>query len=785
MRRIYLLAMLLIVTITALDARTFSVQGRVVSEATRQPIGYVAVTIDGQPQRGAVSDGEGRFVIEGVSPGLFRVVGQSIGYDTGYSQYIQVAAGVAPVELRMSPTTREIDSIVVRPSLFRRMVESPVSMRRVGIQQIEKSPGANRDVSRIVQSYPGVAFSPAGYRNDLLVRGGSPSENTFYVDGVEIPNINHFSTQGASGGPVSILNADLIREIDFYTAAFPLKYTGALSSMMDVKLRDGDSEKQSYKATLGASEVSLSGSGHFSDRTTYLFSVRQSYLQLLFRAIGLPFLPNFIDAQAKIKHQLSDRSEIMVLALTGIDDMTLNEEGTTSSAEYILGYLPRIEQQTITSGVRYRYFGERNTMSVVASHSYVNNVNTKYQDNDDSSAENLTLDLTAREQKSTLRVDNVLRLSDGWTLKYGAQGDYIQYGVDSYAKTVGGENSYNAYLGYGAWGANVGAEYKTRDERLATSVGVRMDGNDFSAATRNPLQQLSPRVAISYSLPRGFSVGGSAGIYYAMPALTALSYSVGGVAVNDGLGYTSVTQGAVGVEWSANKQINISMEGFYKRYGDMAVSVTTGVSLADLGDDYGSVGSDEYVQSGVGRAYGVELAGEWQVAGRVALVSSLTWYRSEYAATKSSAFRPSAWDNRVIFNTSGTYFLKKGWSAGAKLSAIGGAPYTPYDVETSSLISYWDVNSSPAYDYSQYNTKRDSGYAQVDLRVDKTFYFKRWMLGLYLDIQNAFGSKYTQPDIPVSTGEVDADADGTHYKMKYLENVSGTTLPTFGVTAQF
>ena len=135
----------------------------------------------------------------------------------------------------------------------------------------------------------------------MIVRGGGPSENAFFIDGIEIPSINHFATQGASGGPVSILNSDLIREIGFYTGSFPANRGGALSSVMDITLKDGNPDKHSFKATVGASEVGASASGHIGDRTAYVASVRQSYLQLLFRLLGLPMLPNYIDGQFKIK----------------------------------------------------------------------------------------------------------------------------------------------------------------------------------------------------------------------------------------------------------------------------------------------------------------------------------------------------------------------------------------------------------------------------------------------------------------------------------------------------
>ena len=261
-----------------------------------------------------------------------------------------------------------LSAIVVTPSPFRKTVESPVSMRIIGLQEIEKSPGGNRDISRIVRAYPGVSFSPIGYRNDLIVRGGSPSENRFYMDGIEIPNINHFATQGASGGPVSIVNADLIREISFYTGAFPANRSGAMSSVLDFRLRDGNPDKQTFKATLGASEVSFSGNGHLSDKTTYLFSIRQSYLQLLFKALGLPFLPNFIDGQFKLKTRLSAHDELILRGLVGIDKMKLNTDEKGEDAEYILSYLPTIHQETFTVGASYRHYAGKHVQSVTFSH---------------------------------------------------------------------------------------------------------------------------------------------------------------------------------------------------------------------------------------------------------------------------------------------------------------------------------------------------------------------------------------------------------------------------------
>ncbi len=502
----FLILTILLFSATIIYSRTFSISGRVISEQSRQPISYATVVVDGQMSRGAVTDDEGNFTITNVEPGIFKVIASSLGYESTPSMEIQVSAKTPLVEIVMPQDTKQLDAVIVTRSNFAAVIESPVSMRRIGVQEIEKSPGANRDVSKIVQSFPGVSFSPAAYRNDLIVRGGSPSENKFYLDGIEIPNINHFSTEGASGGPVGIINADLIREIDFYTGAFPVDKGGALSSMLDIKLRDGDLSDQSFKATLGASEVSLSGSGHFSPQTTYLFSLRQSYLQLLFKMIGLPFLPNFIDATTKINHKFSDNKELSFVAVAGFDDMTLNEEGTTATSEYILGYLPTITQQTYTVGASYRHFSGDHSRRISLSHNYLNTENIKYIDNDDSSPDNLSYQIKSKSQKTTLQSVNRSYLGN-WTLRYGADVSLLQYNIYSFSQYVSDDattsNIYNSDLNYVDYAIFVGGGYKSPSERFSASVGGRLSGNSFSSETAKLWRQFSPRISASYALPRG------------------------------------------------------------------------------------------------------------------------------------------------------------------------------------------------------------------------------------------------------------------------------------------
>lgn len=768
----------------------YPVSGRVIDRLTRQPVAYASVVVQGEEQRGASTDSTGRFVIERVRPGIQRFVASSVGYKGYVSPEFLVSAATPFVEIELEEDATQVEAVTVRPSPFRATVESPVGLNVIGVREIEKSPGSNRDISRIVRSYPGVAFSPVGYRNDLIVRGGGPSENKFFMDGIEIPNINHFATQGATGGPVSIVNADLIREINFYTGAFPADRAGALSSVLDFKLRDGNAERQTFKATLGASDAGISGSGHIGDRTTYLFSLRQSYLQLLFKMLGLPFLPNYIDGQVKVKTRFSERDELTFLALAGIDNMKLNVDEKGEDAEYLLSYLPRIQQETFTVGASWQHYAGKHVQTVTLSHNYLNNRNLKYRGNDDSSEENLTLRLRSVEQKSTLRAENRSYLGQ-WTLREGAELNYSDYTNRTFQRlyTDGARTAdYRTDLGIFGWGLFVGADYTSVNKRFTASAGVRADACDYSSRMSRPWHQLSPRASLSYVLGGGWKISGSAGLYYQLPPYTALGYLDAGQYVNRDLRYLRVGAVSAGVSWHLRDRLVLSLENFYKGYDDVPLSLADGIPLSCKGNDYGVVGNEALVSSAEGRAYGVEAMARWQIPGRVNIVGSVTLYRSEYRSDGSSPWIASAWDNRFVVNVSGTYDLPRNWSIGAKLSAVGGAPYTPYDADKSSLVEAWDAQGRPYYDYARYNAERLDAFAQLDLRIDKIFYFKGCMLGFYIDLQNVTVSKLRQPDVLMSTGEIlnpEAPVSEQRYKMKELRQESGTLLPSIGITVEF
>ena len=551
-------------------------------------------------------------------------------------------------------------------------------------------------------------------------------------------------------------------------------------------------ERNSLKATLGASEVSLASNGHLGKKTSYLVSVRQSYLQFLFDMLGLPFLPTFTDAQFKLKTRFDARNELTVLGLGGIDKMKLNTKADDEDNEYILSYLPKIQQETFTLGAVYRHYAGAHVQSVVASHSYLNNRNTKYQQNDESDPDRLMLRLRSTEQNTQLRLENSSSFRN-WKVTVGTCLDYSQYSNTTFQKVYTDRAQtfdYHTYLGIMRWGLFGTVNYTSIDERFTASLGLRADANNYSAAMKDLSDQLSPRLSLSYQLTEHWSLSGNAGLYYQLPPYTALGFkNNNGLYANKyALRYMQVSQGSVGLNWRKGDTFEVSVEGFYKDYDKIPLSVADGIPLTCKGNDYGVIGNELLTSTAQGRSYGAELLLKWLVAKKLNLASSFTLFKSEYRTDKESEYIASAWDNRFIFNLRGTYNLPRHWSVGMKVSCIGGAPYTPYDADKSSLVTAWNAQGKPYYDYTRYNEERLSAFTQVDIRIDKTFYLKRCMLGFYIDLQNIAGSKLKQADVLMSTGVIknpDAPIAEQRYVMKSLKQESGTLLPTLGITFEY
>ncbi|HSO78195.1 MAG TPA: carboxypeptidase-like regulatory domain-containing protein, partial [Bacteroidales bacterium] len=358
MNRIYTLFLAVLISLQSTFAQENSgvIRGKVIDALSNEPIPFASVVI-WNTTVGAMTDFDGNFLFTGVRPGYVEIRASSVGYKPYVSESVMVTnSNEVNFTIPLEATVVAINDVVVKASPFRKKIESPVSARIIGIEEIELNPGGNRDISKVIQSFPGVASTPA-FRNDVIVRGGGPNENRFFIDNVEIPYLNHFSTQGASGGPVGIINVDFVRSVDFLSGAFPASRGNAISSVMNFSLIDGNREKKSLRATLGASDLGLTYNGPLGEKGSLIVSARRSYLQFLFGALGLPFLPTYTDFQFKYKVSFDQKNELTVLGLGAKDDFELNlDANETEYQRYILGYIPSQEQYSSTVGADYRHF---------------------------------------------------------------------------------------------------------------------------------------------------------------------------------------------------------------------------------------------------------------------------------------------------------------------------------------------------------------------------------------------------------------------------------------------
>ena len=793
MRKWIILSMLILGYQASLWAQQASVKGRVVEALNNEPMPFVNVIVTGTLV-GTITDAEGNFELKGLKPGFVRVQASFIGYHSALSSEIEVSnAKIAFIEIRMEKRDTEIEEVTVNASPFRKTEESPVSLKTIGIAEIEKSPGANRDISKVIQSFAGVLSSPS-FRNDIIIRGGGPSESRFYLDGIEVPNINHFATQGASGGAVGILNADLIREVNYYSGAFPSNRGNALSGVFEFAQVDGNADKLRFRGSLGAAEVSATFDGPLSEKTSFIVSARRSYLKLLFTALKLPFLPTFNDMQFKVKTRFDAKNELTFIGLGALDqnELNLDIKNPDEQQTYILGQLPENNQWSYTLGAVYKHFRENSYQTLVVSRSQLSNTATKYLENDESSESNKIVDYASQEVENKIRFENNMRM-DGFKANIGANIDFAHYSNRTLGKRFYDGNILNVnydteldLIKYGIFG-QVSHEFLA--ERLTLSAGFRMDANNYSTEMNNPLKQFSPRISASYQFTPQWSLNLNTGRYFQLPAYTTLGYQQNNKFVNkDNLKYISVDHFIGGLEFKPATAVQFSVEGFFKNYRDYPFSVNDRISLANKGADYGVIGDEEVTSTSKGRAYGAEFQARISSAKGYNLNLSYTLVRSEFQ-DGNNQYIVSAWDSKHILSMTGSAALKRGWQVGTRFRFVGGLPYTPWDLERSSLIEAWNLSGGPYFDNPKLNANRFGVFHQLDVRVDKAYYLKKMTLKVYLDIQNLYNFQSQSTDIVLRETDANgnfltADND-TRYVLRSVKNPSGTVLPTIGIQIEF
>ena len=785
------------------------IQGKVVDVMTRKPLQGAKVQLDKQ-EVFVQTAADGSFTIGSVDPGYHTVTASFDGYESESSAELLFTYDKSPfIALELQSMASGVGEVNIRKTnIQKREAESPVSSQKLSIREIERNPGGNRDISKIIQSLPGVISVP-GFRNDVVIRGGAPSENKFYLDGVEIPIINHFQTQGSTGGPVGLLNVNFIKEVNFYTGAFPVNYANGLSSVLDFRQMDGNANKAKYRFTLGSSDVGFTADGPIGKKTTYIFSARQSYLQGLFSVLGLPFLPNFIDYQAKVKVKLNEKDDISFLMVGAVDFFRLNlkvNDNITDSVQlksnkYILGYLPVYKQWNYTFGTVYTHYGTQSKTQYFLSRNMLNNTSYKYRNNDESSEDNRIFTYKSIEEENKLRIENS-RTIRKWKLLAGTGLEYVQFGVDNKAKilipgapgTSGTiqDIAFNSQLDLAKYSGFVRA-YRNVMGSGTLSFAGRLDGNTYNKHMQNVLNQ--PTASVSASLPtavNGLFLNANIGQFTQLPSYTILGYrnAAGALDNLNRVKYIRNRMVAAGLQYNKVKDTRITLEGFYKQYANYPLALNDSISLGNLGTDFAVVGNEPVSSVCDGRAYGMEFLVQRRSRSGLYGILAYTLSWSEFSDKNGNAVK-SAWDSRHTLSLVGGMKMKRNWELGAKFRLATGRPYTPFDVQRSLVKSNWDVKGVALNDYNRLNSERLGTFSQLDVRVDKVWYFKKSSLNLYMDIQNFLNKEYLGAPTLIAAQDAsgnlitDPTAAVPSYKADYLVNSTGFLQPSIGVILDF
>ena len=790
--------------------------GIIVDKSMQKGIPGAAVQLN-KGKWGAITDSLGKFSIKGIPSGAYAVLFKATGYLPQTKYNLAITSGNENnLYIELDPSIKELSAVTVsstnrNKSAKASTLETPLSVQRLTTEEIKSNPGGNFDISRVIQALPGVGgtASTAGFRNDIIIRGGAPNENVYYLDGIEVPVINHFATQGSAGGPSGLLNVSFIEEVKLSSSAFDARFDNTLSSVFEFKQKRGNINHLQGNIRLSGTELAATFDGPLSKtgRTSFLASARRSYLQLLFKAIDLPIRPNFWDFQYKISHQLSKKTTLTLLGVGAIDEFSFAApRKATPEKLYVLNGNPSIEQWNYTVGAGIKHLLNKGYWNLAISRNTFNNQLEKFENNLGPVKGIRNLYFQSRETENKLRFD-VNKTIEGWKFSYGAVAQWAEQTntTDQLIKAAVKDNNgniitpavlnrFSGNISFAKLGAFTQIGKRFFDNSLGISGGLRFDQNSFTNNGMNPFKTLSPRIAISQVLTDKWTLNASVGTYYKILPYTALGFkNNNNQFVNKDVDYTKSTHYVAGVEFLPSTATRFTFETFFKQYNNIPVSVNNGISLSNMGGDFNVLGNEDITTNGKGRSYGFEFFAQQKLTNRFFGVLSYTYFNSQYT-NANTGYTASSWDNRHLLSLVWGYKFNRNWELGIKFRYQGGVPYTPYDM-AASRQNYLTLGTGIT-DYSKINQQRLSDFHSSDLRIDKKWYYKRATLDFYIDITNWYLAKSTAPDIYTFKRNADNSAflttDGLNIQQNgsnaipYMLNANDANIaPTIGFIVEF
>ncbi|MBI5403973.1 MAG: TonB-dependent receptor [Ignavibacteriae bacterium] len=701
------------------------IYGKVIDNETQKGIeGAVIKIINTDLKTG--SDKNGEFKFERLIYGTYRIEVSNIGYTPkNLSDIVVYSSKPVVVVVELNSTNITTEDINVEANYFQKNSDVNVSSLNLDYEEVRRAPGAAEDISRMLQTAPGVSLVN-DQRNDLIVRGGSPSENLFLVDGIEIPNINHYGSLGTTGGPIGFINLKLIREADIYTGGFISKYGDKLSSVVDIKFREGS--KTNYINNVDFNMAGFGGlfEGPISKKSSYILSVRRSYLDLLKSAIRLTAVPNYWDINMKLDYKFDNNNILSLVGFGAIDKINFKVDENTTVNDW--PYDSDDRTNSYTAGLNYTRLFNKGYMQAV-----VSNTRTDYYDDLIFSKTGIREYFNdSYENTTNFKFDLNYKLSNYLFMNFSAGGKHLIFKSDMYAKadtTPEGypipELRFSSKLNANKYYSSLNFTGKLFNEKIIVNVGGRFDYFDYIRLK----SEFSPRIGVSYKVLPTTSINASFGIFRQSPENVWLASN----SQNKNLNSIKCEHYVFGIEHMLSSSFNAVVEIYHKVYNGYPVSLDDPrYILIDGGANYGPNLVGASTSAGYGDIKGLDISLQKKLTGN-GIYGLLTYSYSKSGFTAlAGGEKPAAFDPTHQFTVIAGYQVADDWLIGIKFKYAGGRPYTPFDNAKSKSLG------RGVYNMDKFNGERYIDYHRLDLRVDKKFYFKAATLTAYMELQNVY-----------------------------------------------
>ncbi len=664
---------------------------------------------------------EGKYSMKMFSDGFKKVVKEDIIIRSNRITYIKVE-----MDLQL-PQVREIVSVMGKNDSN---IMFPARLIHLKREEICKAPGTIGGVSRTLRIMPGIS-SVSDINNDLIIRGGSPLENGFYIDNIEIPTINHLPKQGSTGGFYSALNSELIQNVDFFSGGFSSDYGDRLSSIIDITLREGNREK--FKGQTDISMAIAGGvlEGPIKNKGSWLVSFRESHLGLM-RDLGfdLDTVPETFDSQVKLSFDITPMQKLRFL--------NFYSKGTFQEESRDLPILHNRRYNQNTAGINLTSLWSKNFFSNTSIFYTSLNRNDgekfgPFDGNTDS------WKLNNSEKYIGLRNTNFLNLNEKNKFTFGfrikTESDRFEYLIYNQKDENNGSIIPIKRMNFGYRTTKYSLFFTYQNisfKNLTGTIGIRGDYSSNSG-----LLHLSPRLNLSYKATDNLVLSGGLGVFRQAVPINYLASIPRDIKVKD----MKATHYTLGIEYSTNTGTKIHLDVYYKEYENLPINpdsprtlITDGIiniSNSSSNDSSYYIVPSSIENKGSGYSKGIELLIQEKLYKNFYCIMSATYFRSRYRDLLG-VLRDRMYDNRFVFNLVAGWKVKPGFEFGLRWTVLGGAPYTPVDIKQSNELN------KCLLDQSKFLGERYPVYSTFNFRIDKRFNLQKSTLILYLDLWNAF-----------------------------------------------